>query len=193
MNLSLTDDSVSDRLKVNDPLGKRPEETTMKRKPHDSVTAEIVAPPERVYALVSDITRWASGAERIKCSWARVPPARRSGRGSGPETGWPGADLVQHSGRHRGEPGRGLRSTAAGQASAPQLAVRLEPTPTGTRVTESYDAERPLGGFMNWLTMKWTGSGPRRGPSRRHDHDPCAGQGSSRGRLTVRRSPGSEG
>src|SRR4051795_4169902 len=34
----------------------------------------------------------------------------------------------------------------------------LEPTPTGTRVIESYDVERHLGSFMNWLTRKWTGS-----------------------------------
>ena len=44
----------------------------------------------------------------------------------------------------------------------------LEPTPTGTRVTESFDAERPLGSAMNWLTDEVDRQpGPRRGPSRR--------------------------
>ncbi len=33
----------------------------------------------------------------------------------------------------------------------------LEPIPTGTRLTESFDAERPLGRAMTWMTMKWTG------------------------------------
>jgi hypothetical protein len=38
---------------------------------------------------------------------------------------------------------------------------QFEPTPTGTRLTESYEAERPLGRAMTWLTMKWTGSEDR--------------------------------
>jgi hypothetical protein len=34
----------------------------------------------------------------------------------------------------------------------------MEPTATGTRLTESFEAERPLGSVMSWLTEKWTGS-----------------------------------
>ena len=37
----------------------------------------------------------------------------------------------------------------------------LAATETGTRVTESYDVERPLPKAMNWLTEKWTGSSDR--------------------------------
>ena len=37
----------------------------------------------------------------------------------------------------------------------------MEPTPAGTRLTESFDAERPLGSAMTWLTEKWTGSSDR--------------------------------
>jgi hypothetical protein len=37
----------------------------------------------------------------------------------------------------------------------------LEPTTTGTLVTESFDAERPLGSAMTWITEKWTGSEDR--------------------------------
>jgi hypothetical protein len=37
----------------------------------------------------------------------------------------------------------------------------FEPIPDGTKVTESFTAERPLGSFMTWLTMKWTGSANR--------------------------------
>jgi hypothetical protein len=37
----------------------------------------------------------------------------------------------------------------------------LEPTEGGTRVTESFDVERPLAKAMNWLTEKWVGSTDR--------------------------------
>jgi hypothetical protein len=37
----------------------------------------------------------------------------------------------------------------------------LERTTTGTRLTESYQVERPLPTAMNWLTKKWVGSSDR--------------------------------
>jgi hypothetical protein len=37
----------------------------------------------------------------------------------------------------------------------------MEPIPTGTRLTESFDASRRLSKPMTWLTMKWTGSNDR--------------------------------
>ena len=37
----------------------------------------------------------------------------------------------------------------------------MEPTGTGTRITESFDAERPLGPIMTWITEKWVGSSDR--------------------------------
>jgi len=37
----------------------------------------------------------------------------------------------------------------------------LAATETGTRVTESYDVERPLPKAMNWITEKWVGSSDR--------------------------------
>lgn len=37
----------------------------------------------------------------------------------------------------------------------------LEPTPAGTRLTEPFEAERPLGKAISWITMKWTGSADR--------------------------------
>ncbi len=37
----------------------------------------------------------------------------------------------------------------------------MEPLPTGTRLTESYDAERPLAAAMAWLTQKWVGGSNR--------------------------------
>ena len=38
---------------------------------------------------------------------------------------------------------------------------RLEPTSTGTTLTESYDAEPPVPKPMSWLTEKWVGSSDR--------------------------------
>ena len=43
----------------------------------------------------------------------------------------------------------------------------LVPSATGTRVTESFDAERPLGAAMTWLTEKWTGISDRDADLRR--------------------------
>ena len=42
------------------------------RKPHDSVTVDIDAPPERVYDLVADIGRMGEWSpECVRCSWAK--------------------------------------------------------------------------------------------------------------------------
>jgi hypothetical protein len=43
----------------------------------------------------------------------------------------------------------------------------MEPTATGTRLTESFDAERPLWPVMTWLTEKWVGSSDRDADLRR--------------------------
>jgi len=44
---------------------------------------------------------------------------------------------------------------------------RLDPTPVGTLLTESYAVERPLPKLMSWLTEKWTGSSDRDADLRR--------------------------
>ena len=38
---------------------------------------------------------------------------------------------------------------------------RLEPTSTGTKLTESYEVEPPIPKLMSWLTEKWVGSTDR--------------------------------
>jgi hypothetical protein len=43
----------------------------------------------------------------------------------------------------------------------------MEPTASGTRLTESFDAEKVLGPVMTWLTEKWTGSTDRDADLRR--------------------------
>jgi uncharacterized protein YndB with AHSA1/START domain len=136
----------------------------MKRKPHDSVTVEMAAPPERVYTLVSDITRMGEwSTECVKCAWtkgatgpevgARFKARNKGGRGPA----WSNTPVVTAA-----EPGRKFAFNRSGPGIGSYTwTYVLERTPTGTRVTESYDAERPLGEFMNWLTMKWTGSQDR--------------------------------
>jgi uncharacterized protein YndB with AHSA1/START domain len=139
-------------------------ELTMKRKSHDSVTVDIAAPPERVYALVSDITRMGEWSpECTGCTWtkgatgpevgARFKAKNKGGRGPG----WGNTPVVTAA-----DPGAKFAFNRSGPGIGSYTwTYVLEPTGTGTRVTESFDAEKPLGPFMTWLTMKWTGSEDR--------------------------------
>ena len=125
---------------------------------------EIDAPPERVYALVSDITRMGEWSpECVRCEWtggatgpavgARFKARNKGGRGPAwfnkPEV------TVAHPGRefafNRKGPGIGSYTWR----------YRMEETARGTRLTESYEVEQPLPKAMNWLTEKWTGSSDR--------------------------------
>jgi hypothetical protein len=134
------------------------------RKRHDAVSIDIAAPPDRVYELVADITRMGEWSpECYQCTWtkgatgpavgARFKAKNKGGRGPSwfntPEV------TVAEAGRefafNRSGPGIGSYTWR----------YVLEPTRDGTKLTESFDAERPLAGFMTWLTMKWTGSEDR--------------------------------
>ena len=134
------------------------------RKQHDSVTVEIDAPPEEVYALVTDISRMGEWSPECRsCSWkggvtspavgARFK-ARNKGR-RGPS--WYNTPTVTVA-----DPGR----TFAFNRSGPGIGsytwtYELEPTERGTRLTESYDVDRPLPKVMSWMTEKWVGSSDR--------------------------------
>ncbi len=134
------------------------------RTAHASVTVDINATPERVYELVSDITRMGEWSpECIRCSWskgatgpavgARFKAANKGGRGPA----WFNSPVVTVA-----EPGREFAFNRSGVGIGSYTwRYALEPTPTGTRVTESFDAERPLSKAMTWVTMKWTGSKDR--------------------------------
>jgi uncharacterized protein YndB with AHSA1/START domain len=136
----------------------------VERLPHDSLAIDIAAPPERVYALVSDITRMGQWSpECRRCSWTRGA--------SGPKVG--ARFLARNKGR-RGPswfnipvvtvaaPGREFAFNRSGPGIGSYTwRYVLEPLPTGTRLTESYDVERPLPAAMAWLTSKWTGSSDR--------------------------------
>ena len=137
---------------------------------HDEVTLEIDAAPAEVYGLISDITRMGEWSpECIRCRWvkgstgpavgARFRATNKGGRGPA----WFNTPVVTvaETGRefafHRSGPGIGSYTWR----------YVLDPTATGTRVTESFDAERPLGSLMSWITEKWTGSDDRDADLRR--------------------------
>ena len=136
----------------------------IERKRHDSVTLEIAAPPETVYQLVSDITRMGEWSPECRhCAWtggstgpvvgARFKARNKGGRGPA----WFNTPVVTVA-----EPGREFAFNRSGPGIGSYTwRYVLEPIPGGTRVTESYDAERPLSTAMAWLTAKWVGTSDR--------------------------------
>jgi uncharacterized protein YndB with AHSA1/START domain len=134
------------------------------RRQHDSVSAEIQAPPERVYELVSDITRMGEWSPECRhCAWTKGASgpavgarfkARNKGR-RGPS--WFNTPEVTAA-----EPGRVFAFNRKGPGIGSYTwRYDLEPTATGTRVTESFTVEKPLPKAMSWLTEKWVGSADR--------------------------------
>jgi hypothetical protein len=134
------------------------------RRRHDSVSVEISAPPERVYDLVSDITRMGEWSPECRsCRW--------TGGASGPAVG------ARFKARNKGRRGMSWFNTPtvtvadsgrefAFNRKGPGIGSYtwryvLEPTATGTKVTESYDAERPVPKLMNRITEIWVGSRDR--------------------------------
>lgn len=132
-----------------------------KRIARDGVTVEISAPPEAVYALVSDITRMGEWSpECVRCSWSKgwtgpVVGARFKARNKGRRgPAWSNTPTVTVA-----EPGQQFAFNRSGPGVGSYTwRYVLEPTATGTRLTESFEAERPLGSVMSWLTERWTGS-----------------------------------
>jgi uncharacterized protein YndB with AHSA1/START domain len=131
---------------------------------HDEVSIEIDSPPEHVYDLVADIERMGEWSpECYRCTWtkgatgpvvgAKFKAKNKGGRGPS----WFNTPVVTAA-----DPGEQFAFNRSGPGIGSYTwRYALEPTPTGTRLTESFEAERPLGGAMTWLTMKWTGSADR--------------------------------
>jgi uncharacterized protein YndB with AHSA1/START domain len=141
-----------------------------KRIAHDQVSIEISAAPETVYGLVSDITRMGEWSpECVRCSWTKGA--------TGPEVG------ARFRATNKGRRGPAWFNTPTVTVAEPGHAFAfnrngpgigsytwrylMEPTATGTRLTESFDAERPLWPVMTWLTEKWVGSSDRDADLRR--------------------------
>ena len=134
------------------------------RRIHDAVSVDIAAPPDRVYALVSDITRMGEWSpECIRCTWSKGATGpvvgarfRATNRGErGPA--WFNSPVVTVA-----EPGREFAFNRSGLAIGSYTwRYVFTPTETGTHLTESFHADRPLSKAMSWITMKWTGSQKR--------------------------------
>lgn len=141
-----------------------------KRIPHDEVSTEIAASPEAVYALVSDISRMGEWSpETVKAVWtkgaagpvvgARFRAWNKGARGPA----WFNSPSVLVA-----DPGREFAFNRKGPGIGSYTwRYVFEPSGTGTRVTESFDAEKLLGPVMTWLTEKWTGSDDRDADLRR--------------------------
>lgn len=135
-----------------------------KRIAHDEVTVEIAAPPERVYALVSDITRMGEWSpECIRCSWTRGAAGPAVGaRFKATNKGKRGPSWFNKPTVTAAQPDREFAFNRSGPAIGSYTwRYVMEPTATGTRLTESFDAEKPLGAAMTWITEKWVGSNDR--------------------------------
>jgi hypothetical protein len=134
------------------------------RRRTDSVSIDIAASPESVYDLVSDITRMGDWSpECYECTWtkgatgpavgARFKAKNKGGRGPS----WFNTPVVTVADR-----GREFTFNRSGPGIGSYTwRYTMQATPNGTTLTESFDAERPLGPTMTWLTMKWVGSEDR--------------------------------
>ena len=136
------------------------------RQRHDEASIDIAAPPDEVYALISDITRMGEWSpECRRCTWAKGATgpavgarfrARNKGR-RGPA--WFNTPTVTVA-----DPGREFAFNRSGPGIGSytwRYVLRPIATGTGTTVTESYDVEKPLPAAMSWLTEKWVGSDDR--------------------------------
>ena len=134
------------------------------RKRHDTVSIDIAATPEVVYDLVSDITRMGEWSpECYRCSWTKGATgpsvgARFKARNKGKRGPfWFNSPVVRVADRSR---------EFAFNRSGPAIGsytwrYTMEPTPSGTTLHESFEADPPVGAAMSWITMKWTGSQDR--------------------------------
>jgi uncharacterized protein YndB with AHSA1/START domain len=132
---------------------------------HDEISSVLPAPPERVYALVSDVTRTPEfSPEVVSCRWiggaagpavgARFEAVNRSASGKR----WRNRPVVTAA-----EPGREFAFARTEPFSGTILwRYLLEPTEGGTRVTESYVVQRPVTRLGWFVIEKVFGGGDRR-------------------------------
>ena len=135
-----------------------------KRIAHDAVSTEVAAPPEKVYALVSDITRMGEWSpECNRCTWTKGATGPTVGaRFKATNKGRRGPSWFNTPKVTAANPGHEFAFNRSGPAIGSYTwRYVMEPSATGTRLTESFDAERPLGPVMSWITEKWVGSSDR--------------------------------
>jgi uncharacterized protein YndB with AHSA1/START domain len=127
---------------------------------HDSVTVHMAAPPDMVWALVSDVTKIGSySPETFEAEWldGATGPAigarfrghvKRNGKGP---TYWTTCTVIAS------EPGREF-AFGVGKSDTPLNVWRyqLEPTAGGTDVTESFTLARTPLLRLYWALLGWT-------------------------------------
>lgn len=122
----------------------------------------VAAPPEAVWAMVTDLPRmgeWSpenKGGEWLDGATGPAVGARFRGRNQRGKSKWSTTVTVTEA-----EPGRSFAFRAAGRP-ATQWRYRFEPVADGTRVTESFALDAPLGVFNRLLTRVTTGVTDRR-------------------------------
>ena len=126
---------------------------------HDSVTVRMDAPPDRIWGLLSDITRigsyspetfeaeWLDGADGPAVGARFRGHVRRNGRGP---TYWTTCEVTAC------EPGREF-AFGVGKPGRPMnvWAYHLEPAGDGTEVTESFTLTPNLGLRIYWALLGW--------------------------------------
>ena len=126
---------------------------------HDSVTVRMDAPPDRIWGLLSDITRigsyspetfeaeWLDGADGPAVGARFRGHVRRNGRGP---TYWTTCEVTAC------EPGREF-AFGVGKPGRPMnvWAYHLEPAGDGTDVTESFTLTPNLGLRAYWALLGW--------------------------------------
>lgn len=136
---------------------------------HDEVTTYVDAPPDAVYALVSDVTRTPEySPEIVSCTWlddaegpavgARFEAVNSAGRGPN----WKNRPVVTAA-----APGREFAfARTERMAGTVEWRFRLTPEGAGTRVTESYAVTAPLTPVGWFVIGKIYGLKDRRGDLR---------------------------
>jgi uncharacterized protein YndB with AHSA1/START domain len=127
---------------------------------HDSVTVHIAAPPERVWDLVSDVTRIGEfSPETFEAEWLEGA--------TGPAVGAKFRGHVKRNGKGPvywvtctvlvSEPGREFTFGTAGRSEPLNVwSYRLEPNGDGTDVTESFTLANKLALRAYWALLGWT-------------------------------------
>ena len=124
----------------------------MKRATRGSVTVNVDASPERVYALVSDVTRMGEWSpETYRCRWIGtdrpVPGARFKGYNRRGRARWSNTLMVVSA-----EPGREFSfRRAVLPCGVCDWRYSMEPDGEGTALTESYEVTKPDWRITNWF------------------------------------------
>jgi uncharacterized protein YndB with AHSA1/START domain len=134
---------------------------------HDSVTVHMAAPPERVWALVSDVTRIGEfSPETFEAEWldgATGPAIGAKFRGHVKRNGkgpiyWVTCTVLAS------EPGREFTFGTAGKTEPLNVwSYKLERSGDGTDVTESFTLANKLLLRVYWAVLGWA-----RGPTNRN-------------------------